>query len=309
MIGYLRYIPLWLLLLSGCAGNRAYQTDWRAARESGNSVPLLATTPFYPQQKYQCGPAALAALLGGAGVTTSPEALEPQLYIADRKGSLQVEMVAATRRQGFLPYVHDGGFNVLLDQLAAGSAVLVLQNLALPRWPQWHYAVVIGYSADEEIVYLRSGTTPLLATPLREFIRSWHDGGQWFMTAHQPGDIPAGADPGVYLEAANGLEQADQTAAALQAYLAATRFWPEYWPAWVALGNRYYLQSEFVRAEHAFRQATQLAPEQAAPLHNLAWAMIKQDRGPQALPFAEAAAGLSESPHYRSALNALNDAL
>ena len=169
--------------------------------------------------------------------------------------------------------------------------------------------MIFGYSADEEIVYLRSGTTPLLATPLREFIRSWHDGGQWFMTAHQPGDIPAGADPGVYLEAANGLEQADQTAAALQAYLAATRFWPEYWPAWVALGNRYYLQSEFVRAEHAFRQATQLAPEQAAPLHNLAWAMIKQDRGPQALPFAEAAAGLSESPHYRSALNALNDAL
>ncbi len=309
MIGHFRYIPLWLLLLSGCAGHRVYQTDWRAAQESGKSVPLLATVPFYPQQKYQCGPAALATLLSGAGVETSPEALEPQLYIADRKGTLQVEMVAATRRQGLVPYVHSGGFNVLLEQLASGSAVLVLQNLGLRRWPRWHYAVVIGYSAEKETVYLRSGTTALLATPLRDFMRSWHDGNQWLMTVHQPDDIPAGADPVVYLEAANGLEQAGQPTAALQAYLAATQFWPKYWPAWVALGNRYYLRSEFGQAEQAFRQAARLAPEQPAPHHNLAWALIRQNRAQQALPFARAAADMSESPHYHSALNALNDAL
>lgn len=309
MKAYLLYFPLWFLLFTGCAANRAYHGEWRAAQESGRTVSTLADTPFYPQQQYQCGPAALAAMLGAAGVDINPDALASQLYIADRQGSLQIELVAATRRQGLLPYVHSGGFDLLLEQLASGSPVLVLQNLGINRWPRWHYAVVIGYNADEEQVYLRSGTTRLLSVSLREFMRTWQDGNQWFMTAHQPGQIPAGADAEAYLEAVNGLEQAGQTDAALRAYYAATQFWQENWLAWMGLGNRHYLQSEFEPAEHAFRQALELAPSQPAPLHNLAWSLIRQDLYQQALPFAREAANKGDATHYRSALQALQDLL
>jgi hypothetical protein len=38
----------------------------------------LAATPFFPQELYQCGPAALATALARAGVKTSPEVLSPR---------------------------------------------------------------------------------------------------------------------------------------------------------------------------------------------------------------------------------------
>jgi hypothetical protein len=39
-----------------------------------------------------------------------------------------------------------------VDQLEAGRPVLVLQNLALKLWPQWHYAVVVGYLPEHQAI-------------------------------------------------------------------------------------------------------------------------------------------------------------
>jgi len=64
----------------------------------------LAAVPFYPQEDYQCGPAALATTLAYAGIATSPEALVPQVFLPAREGSLQVEMLAAVRRHGRTAY-------------------------------------------------------------------------------------------------------------------------------------------------------------------------------------------------------------
>ena len=61
----------------------------------------LAETPFFSQQRYQCGPAALATVLNAAGVKVTDEELVPEVYLPTREGSLQVEMLAATRRHGW----------------------------------------------------------------------------------------------------------------------------------------------------------------------------------------------------------------
>ena len=94
-----------LLMLGGCAStpqSRQIQTGWPG------SLPLvveLEDTPFYPQTQYQCGPAALATVLQYYGVDTTPDELSGQVYIPERKGSLQIEMIAAARQQGMLPYL------------------------------------------------------------------------------------------------------------------------------------------------------------------------------------------------------------
>lgn len=293
-----------LLALGGCASNRAFEQT-RAMAQKASSISELTAVPFFPQTEYQCGPAALATVMGAAGLDIAPESLASQVFIAERQGSMQIELQAATRRQGLIPYVHSGGFASLLNQLNAGVPVLVLQNLAFAWAPTWHYAVVVGYDADLQEVLLRSGKTELKRHSLREFARTWRLGDDWFMTVHPPDELPLEAQAEVYLAEVAGLERVGQLEAALAAYQTATRAWPLNWVAWMGLGNTHYQLFSYEYAEHAYRQALPLAPEHPAPQHNLAWSLIKQQRLDEASYHAQAAAALSDTDQYRSALEAL----
>ena len=64
-----------------------------------------------------------------AGVKVTPEELVPQVYLPERKGSLQVEMLAAARRHGMVSYQLAPRFEDVLREIAAGTPVVVLQNL------------------------------------------------------------------------------------------------------------------------------------------------------------------------------------
>src|SRR5688500_17642349 len=90
--------------------------------------PLLLNVPFHPQTDRDCGPAALATVLGASGVAITPEALLPQVYLPGRKGSLQLELIGASRRAGRIPYRVERTPEALLAELQAGRPVLVLQN-------------------------------------------------------------------------------------------------------------------------------------------------------------------------------------
>ena len=62
----------------------------------------ITEAPFFPQTQHQCGPAALATVLVYHDDDTSPEQLSSQVYLPERKGSLQIEMAATARRHGML---------------------------------------------------------------------------------------------------------------------------------------------------------------------------------------------------------------
>ena len=68
----------------------------------------------------------------------------PQVYLPERKGSLQVEMLAAARRHGMVSYQLAPRFEDMMREIAAGTPVVVLQNLGVFS-SGWHYAVAIGY--------------------------------------------------------------------------------------------------------------------------------------------------------------------
>ncbi|MGA0033840.1 MAG: hypothetical protein ACO3HA_10980, partial [Burkholderiales bacterium] len=80
-------------LLAGCA---APQTGaLRMQVPAGLPAQAeLAAAPFFPQEEYQCGPAALATVLAYSGAAATPEVLVPQVYLPGREGSLQTEMLA-----------------------------------------------------------------------------------------------------------------------------------------------------------------------------------------------------------------------
>src|SRR5256886_4625327 len=130
----------------------------------------LKDVPFFPQSEFQCGPAALATVLNESGVKVTPKDLVPEVYLPERKGSLQIEMLAAPRRHGLVSYQLAPRFSDLLTEIAAGNPVIVLQNLGLKE--SWHYAVAIGYDYDWGKLYLRSGETERQVMPfaISEFV-------------------------------------------------------------------------------------------------------------------------------------------
>ncbi|MGH2349336.1 MAG: PA2778 family cysteine peptidase, partial [bacterium] len=146
----------------------------------------LSNTPFFAQSTYQCGPAALATVLSAAGIPADPEALSTQVYVPTRRGSLQVEMLAAARRNGTVALEIEPALSALLQTVADGYPVVVLQNLGLAWLPRWHYAVVIGYDLDSRSVVLRSGTTRRQVVPMASFERTWSRSGRWAMAALRP---------------------------------------------------------------------------------------------------------------------------
>ena len=228
----------------------------------------LAAVPFHPQREYECGPASLAMLLNAAGVDVSTDALVPQVYLPARRGTLQVELVAATRRHGRLPYVPAPTPAALYAELAAGRPAIVLQNFGSRASPQWHYAVAIGF--EPGYVLLRSGTTERLRLRESRFLGTWERGDAWALVALRPGELPAGDDPRRYLEAAAAFERDAAPVDAAAAFEAATQRWPAEALAWLGLGNARVRLGDDAGAEAAFRAALEHAPASVAARNNLA---------------------------------------
>jgi hypothetical protein len=93
-----------LALCSGCASNIG--NTLAELEQYGESVELT-DVPFHPQVTDQCGPAALASILNSSAIPASPEELRSRVYIPEREGSLQLELLGATRHYGRIPYVID----------------------------------------------------------------------------------------------------------------------------------------------------------------------------------------------------------
>jgi len=254
-------------LLAGCATSPPLKDSLPA---SAPRAIELAATPFFPQEEFQCGPAALATLLVASGVEVTPEALAPEVFIPGREGSLSLELIGAARRHGRLPYVLATTAEEMIAELEAGRPVLVLQNLGAGPLPAWHYAVLIGYDAERNVALLRSGRDERVAMKWQRFAGSWHRGGRFALTTLPPGLVPAHAEPGRYIEAAAGLEAAGQRNAAAAAYDAAIARWPGEPLAWLGRGNVALAEGDRAAAADAYLQAIMLDPGNVAARNNLA---------------------------------------
>jgi tetratricopeptide (TPR) repeat protein len=249
----------------------------------------LEATPFFPQTAWQCGPAALATVLGASGVDVLPEQLTPQVYLPERKGSLQVEMLSAARRQNRIAPAIDPTLTGLLNTLAEGYPVVVLQNLSLPMWPRWHYAVAVGYQLDPPQLILRSGTSQRVVVPMSTFERTWARSSNWAMVTLRSGELPRSVPEPEYRSAVLAYEKTAPPEQVRLAYQAAVARWPDTMLFWMGLGNAAFTLQHYDEAEQAFRRAAQLPGEQDSALNNLALALAAQGRRAEAIEAAEQA--------------------
>lgn len=299
--GRLAGAVLLLVWLAGCG------TLSSSLRPGADLPPqAYAETPFFPQEIYQCGPAALAGALGAAGVDTHPEALAPQVYLPGREGSLQLELVAAARAEGRIAYLLEPSLTDALAEVAAGHPVLVLQNLGLSWYPRWHYALLIGYDLAEQSATLHSGTRRDYVTALATFERTWARAGRWGLVVLPPEVLPATARELAYVGAAAALERS-HPAAAQTAYRTALERWPASLAAQLGLGNARYAQGDLAGAAQAFAAAVAAHPESALAHNNLAHVLGRLGRRTEALAAAHRAVELAgdDLPAARQTLEEL----
>jgi len=282
---------LWVIvgLLVGCAGFQKSESPVLPP----NLPPImeLEAVPFYPQSRYQCGPSSLAMALTYSGLPITPEALQGQVYTPSRKGSLQMAMIGATRRQGRIAYPILG-LNSIWPEIAAGHPVIVLQNLGLSWIPVWHYAVVIGYNFIDNTVILRSGISERKVMSFFTFGKTWARSEYWGLIVLKPNQFPAIVRETDYLTAVFGLEKSRQYQAATEGYQTALTRWPRSLIAFMGLGNSLYALGDLPGAENAFRRAVVNHPRAANAHNNLAQVLLEQGRKREALEAAQRAVAI-----------------
>ena len=290
LAGFFVCIALWL---TACATpqmvNLAQQ--WPADLPS---QALNKNIPFFPQEDYECGPASLAMVLQAAGVPVLPEQLVDQVYLPGRKGTLQTELLVASRRGGLPAYVLQPTVETVLREVAAGNPVLVFQNLGLALYPVWHYAVVIGYDRARNVLVLHSGRTDQLEMSLFTFERTWARGQQWAMVALPPSRLPATAQSEAYGTAIAALERI-APAPARTAYAAALRQWPNDRLLLLGAGNTAYAMADLPAAAAAYQRLVQTHPQFADGWNNLAQVHLEQGQHTQALAAVAQAVALGGS--------------
>lgn len=237
---------------------------------------MLTDVPHYPQQDHQCGPAAVAAILAFTGAEVAMPALISELYVPEREGTLQAEILATLRRHERIAYVLPPRIDAVMTEVAGGNPVLVLLNLGFSWYPRWHYAVVIGFDNQHATVSLRFGREALRTLPLSTFGRVWARGRNWAVVALPPGDIPVGAEALPYLEAANAFEILGKPQIAIDAYRGALGRWPESVVAQLGLANSYYAAGRLDEAEAAYRRLLDQHPEYGPALNNLAQTLAER---------------------------------
>ncbi|MDD2701641.1 MAG: PA2778 family cysteine peptidase [Sideroxydans sp.] len=281
-----------LLLLGGC---KTLPPSAALSEDETAALPRqveLRDVPFFAQEDFQCGPAALAMVMKYSGVAVDPDMLKPEVYLPGREGTLQIEMFGAVRRHGLVAYQMSPVLGEVLEEVARGTPVVVLQNLALDWYPIWHYAVVVGYDLDNKEVILRSGRENRQRISLVAFENTWARSAHWAMVAVPPGKVPFTAKEANYIAAVNAFGRIGQLPASRTAYLAAKKRWPDSLGVRIALGNVAYMMKRMDEAEAEFREAVIAYPDSVAALNNLAQTLSDMGRDEEAMEYVKRAAKL-----------------
>ena len=289
--------PAWLLLcgffyylLAGCT-QIPLQSD-NLLEKIPSHIPQkveLTQVPFYAQLEFQCGPSSLATVIRWSGIDITPDQLAPSVYLPERKGSLQIELIAATRGQDRIPYIIDKSLLTLLEEVQSGNPVLVMQNLGLDWYPQWHYAVVVGYDLDRDEVVLRSGTNKRHINTFSLFERTWRRADYWGMVVLPAHKLPTTATPARHMSSVVAFEKLGKLPIAKIAYQAGLDKWPKDRNYLMALGNAMYNSNDIAGAEEILRNTLDQWPDYAPAQNNLAHILMQQDKIDEAEKYAQQA--------------------
>lgn len=279
---------LFTFLLTACQSSP--QAD-KLKQEGMASLPpsyVIDDVPFYPQEQFYCGPTTLSEVFGFYGVDIPPKDIAPKIFIPDKNGSLQLEMVSAARSYGFLPYSSRGTLTSIIELINDDIPVIVFQNLSIQLLPQWHYAVVFGHNNEKGTVTLHTGVTMQHEMSLALFEKTWARGNYWFLAPVPPDVASSAMEPFTYISAAYDMLKIGKDDVALPLLKTATKQWPSEWLSFFLIAN-HYAQQDSLTALNWFSDGYPIAKTQQPFVHNYIIELLKHGKRDKAKEIADSA--------------------
>jgi predicted double-glycine peptidase len=146
----LRTIVVFLLLLSCqfCAG----------VGKTPEQATIIPGVPFFAQETYRCGPAALATVMDywykkqGSTEWIMPEQIAADIYSPTAKGVLAMDLEIYARKHGFRTEQYAGNMADLRQNVGRGIPSIIFVDYGFSIYEQHHFMVVTGSTPDAIIV-------------------------------------------------------------------------------------------------------------------------------------------------------------
>ena len=265
----------WMMTVLGCATGAPQTQSFLNAHGKLPAIYEMQNVAFLDQAAAYCGPASLSMVMHWAGKDVLPETLAAQMLTPDLNGSLQNDMIGAARRNGMMAVtIHD--LPNLLAEVSGGHPVIIIENLGLSWFQQWHYAVVIGYDLNKKEIILHSGHRAFAREDLTVFENSWRLGEYWGLVVLRPGELAITADERAHVTAAAGLELVKKNKEAMISYRRILKKWPKSLVELIGMANVTYACGNKKEAAAFLRSALKYHPHSEAAKHNLK-AIAKND--------------------------------
>jgi len=119
---------------------------------------VIPDVPFFKQDKYECGPAALACVYNFLGVKQDTEEISKRIYSREQKGSLNLQLLIDAREQGLTATMYSGSFEKVRDAVDSQTPLILMIS---EGGDSLHYVVVVGYEGhDLSTIVVHDGYEP-----------------------------------------------------------------------------------------------------------------------------------------------------
>jgi hypothetical protein len=175
----LRLFPLLLLLpilliftLSGCAGPTRGDL-LQKFEENPKLGSYIRDVPFYPQEKFMCGPSALTSILNYYSFGYDIDEVTAQVFEEKIEGTLLMDMLIYAKLKGFSAKVYNSGPLDLKARLRQRTPIILFLNLSSKAKPQGHYMVAIGFDDETGALIAHSGLVRAQIFNFSTIMKAW----------------------------------------------------------------------------------------------------------------------------------------
>ncbi len=175
--GMKRIFPLFcvvLLFLCACASSPTVLPD---------ESKMLSGVPFFPQEDYQCGPAALATVMNywyirqGGAERIGINEITRAIYSPGARGVLPSDLENYPKKKGFSAQQFRGSMGDIRDHIDRGIPLILFVEYGLSFYQLNHFLVVTGYTRDGIIV--NSGRRERETVTNSDLEKVWKKTGYW----------------------------------------------------------------------------------------------------------------------------------